>query len=101
MTEQSGDDMPSIEGLKTVPFCKIVEAAGHQVLFWYELGPQKMMKHAEVNVPGLGHLDYKIEVPAMSRAEADVWLNGVNKEMARKALGYFAKIARACAAADR
>ncbi len=87
MTEKL-DDMPALEGLKTIPSFKVFEVAGHQIAFQFELTPLDMLQHATIYVPGVGRVTYTKKIPCDSHLQALRWLESVDVIAARKTLAF-------------
>lgn len=87
MTEKL-DEMPSLEGLRTIPSFKVFDIAGHQIVFQFELTPLDMLQHATIYVPGIGRITYTKKIPCDSHSQATRWLEGLDVLTARKTLAY-------------
>lgn len=82
------DALPSIEGLVTIPFCKVFEVAGHQILFNFELTPLDLVQHASIHVPGIGRITYSSRRPCDSHSDAIRWIESIDDMTARKTIAF-------------
>lgn len=87
-TDKKTETFASLEGLKTIPFCKVFEVAGHQIMFTYERTALEVIQKAAIYVPWLGRVEYSTKRPCDSEADAQRWLDSLNQEVARKSLSF-------------
>lgn len=78
--------LPPIDSIKSQPYCKVIECAGHQVTFSYEHSGLKTTFKASIYYPGIGIISFEHKTSSSDKA-AITWIETRDKDAARTALG--------------